>query len=144
MHEHTRRIRDMPSVLVNEMPCSDEFKVRNATSHVARLRYATRDYLLHMLFFVFTPLFLPSLCARDGFVGAPPACREKAETRKKYGDRYGPALISNPFFQNFHIFDLSIRSNSFRLGQETWIFYWNRMTSIPKILNGTLFRRIPS
>ena len=94
----------MPSALVNEMPCSDEFKVRNATSHVARLRYATRDYLLHMLFFVFTPLFLPSLCARDGFVDAPPACREKAETRRKYGDRYGPALISNPFFKIFHIF----------------------------------------
>ena len=94
--------------------------------------------------FVFTPLFLPSLCARDGSVGAPPACREKAETRRKYGDRYGPALISNPFFKIFHIFDLSIRSNSFRLGQETWRFYWNRMTSIPKILNGTLFRRIPS
>ena len=59
VHEHTRRIRDMPSVLVNEIPRSDEFEVRNATSRVARLRYATRDYLLHMLFLFSLPFFSP-------------------------------------------------------------------------------------
>ena len=120
---------------------SSKCEMRRRTWHASDMR---QEITCLTCCFVFTPLFLPSLCARDGFVGAPPACREKAETRKKYGDRYGPALISNPFFKIFHIFDLSIRSNSFRLGQETWRFYWNRMTSIPKILNGTLFRRIPS
>jgi len=94
----------MPSVLVNEMPRSDEFKVRNATSRVARLRYATRDYLLHMLFFVFTPLFLPSLCARDGFVDAPPACREKAEIRRKVWGQIWSGIDLKPFFQNFSYF----------------------------------------
>ena len=96
----------MPSVLVNEMPCSDEFKVRNATSHVARLRYATRDYLLHMLFFIFTPLFLPSLCARDGFVDAPPACREEAVMRRKGWGQIWSGIDLKPLFSKFFIFSI--------------------------------------
>ena len=120
---------------------SSKCEMRRRVWHASDMR---QEITCFTCCFVFTPLFLPTLCARDGFVDAPPACREKAETRRKYGDRYSPALISNPFFRIFHIFDLSIRSNSFRLGQETWRFYWDRMTSIPKIPNGTLFRRIPT
>ena len=104
--------------------------------------------------FVFTPLFLPILCARDGFVDTPPASREEAKMRRiSQGQIWSiqatwenacteKALISNTF-SNFLIFEFSIQSNSFRLGQEAWRFYWNRMTSIPNIQNGTLFRRIP-
>ena len=80
---------------------SSKCEMRRRTWHASDMR---QEITCFTCCFVFTPLFLPSLCARDGFVGAPPACREKAETRKKYGDRYGPALISNPFFQNFSYF----------------------------------------
>ena len=72
---------DIPRVLVNEMPRGDEFRVRNATSRVARLGHATRDYLLHMLFRFHSP-FLPTLCARDGFVDTPPAGREEVKMRR--------------------------------------------------------------
>ena len=79
----------MPSVLVNEMPRSDEFKVRNATSRVARLRYATRDYLLHMLFLFSLPF------------SSPPSAREMAllmlhphvEERRKHGESMGTDIV---------------------------------------------------
>ena len=80
---------DIPRVLVNGMPRGNEFRVRNATLRVARLGHAIRDYLLHMLFRFHFP-FLPTLCARDGFLDTPPASRENAKMRRKAsGDSFG-------------------------------------------------------
>ena len=75
-----------------------------------------------------------------------------------HGDRFGlyrplrktplyreKASISNPF-SNFHIFDFSILSSSYRLEYEACKFYWNRTISTltRQRGNGPLFRRIPS
>ena len=75
---------DIPRVFVNGMPRGNEFRVRDATLRVARLGHAIRDYLLHMLFRFHFP-FLPTLCARDGFVDTPPASREEAKMRRSRG-----------------------------------------------------------
>ena len=54
--------------------------------------------------FCFHSPFFPSLCARDGFVGAPPACREKAEIRRKVWGQIWSGIDLKPFFQNFSYF----------------------------------------
>ena len=74
-------------------------------------RRLTRDYLSCMLF-CFHSVFLPTLCARDSCIDAPPAERRKRRCREPHGDSSGlyrpprktllyrrKALISNPFFR---------------------------------------------
>ena len=78
-------------------------------------RRLTRDYLSCILF-CFHSVFLPTLCARDSCIDAPPAERRKRRYRELHGDRSGlyrpprktplyreKASVSN-LFSDFHIF----------------------------------------